>query len=121
MRLETSPPRHRPPRSIQRNAADGADTRVPWCVQGHLAHKKLPPPQDYHRALGIALLQGPKGRRFRLKDLSCDRRTPVPHEAAVAQIIHVGFRGHVITNSPTNLDVTHKTNKFFCVHTLLVW
>ena len=25
-------------------------------VQGYLAHKKLPPPQDHHRALGMILL-----------------------------------------------------------------
>ena len=32
--------------------------------QGTLAHKKMPPPQENCRALGIALLQGPRGRRF---------------------------------------------------------
>ena len=25
-------------------------------LQGYLAHKKLPPPQDHHRALGAVLL-----------------------------------------------------------------
>jgi len=25
-------------------------------IQGYLAHKKPPPPQDFHRALGIVLL-----------------------------------------------------------------
>ena len=35
------------------------------CVQGYLAHKKLPPrPQNHHRALGIGLLQGPRGGQF---------------------------------------------------------
>ena len=33
-------------------------------VQGYLADTKTPPPQEFHRALGIVLLQGPKGARF---------------------------------------------------------
>ena len=34
-------------------------------IQGYLAHKKpTPPPEDHHRALGIALLRGPTGTRF---------------------------------------------------------
>ena len=28
----------------------------PRCVQGYLAHKKTPPPQEFRRALGIGLL-----------------------------------------------------------------
>ena len=36
-------------------------TRAAWWslhvgLQGYLAHKKMPPPQDHHRALGRALL-----------------------------------------------------------------
>ena len=27
-----------------------------WALQGYLAHKKPPPPEDHHRTLGIALL-----------------------------------------------------------------
>ena len=38
-------------------------------VQGYLAHKKPPPPQDFHRALGIVLLQGPKGARFLMSEV----------------------------------------------------
>ena len=33
-------------------------------LQGYLAQKKRPPPKDPRRALGIVLLQGPRGRRF---------------------------------------------------------
>jgi hypothetical protein len=33
-------------------------------LQGNLAHKKQPPPQDLPRALGIVLLWGPRGRLF---------------------------------------------------------
>ena len=30
-------------------------------IQGYLAHEKLSPPQDHHRALGMVLLKGPRG------------------------------------------------------------
>jgi hypothetical protein len=33
-------------------------------IQGHLAQKEAPPPQDHHRALGIFLLKGSSGRRL---------------------------------------------------------
>ena len=33
-------------------------------VQGYLAHKNLSPSWDHHRALGIGLLQGPRGGAF---------------------------------------------------------
>ena len=40
------------------------ETKTPrqsnW-LQGYLAHKKHPPPQDHHRFLGIGLLQGSTG------------------------------------------------------------
>ena len=39
-------------------------------IQGYLAHKKLPPPQDHHRALGIWPLQGPRGRCFLMLEVS---------------------------------------------------
>ena len=38
-------------------------------LQGYLAHKKPPSPQDFHRALGIGLLQGPSGRRFLVSEV----------------------------------------------------
>ena len=38
-------------------------------VQGYLAHKKLPPPQDFRRALGIGLLQGPWRRQFLMSEV----------------------------------------------------
>ena len=41
-------------------ATPGATIRI----QGYLADNKLPPPKDHHRALGIALLQGPRWGSF---------------------------------------------------------
>ena len=38
-------------------------------VQGYLAHKKTPPPQDHHRALGIVPLNSPKQVRFLMSDV----------------------------------------------------
>ena len=38
-------------------------------VQGYLAHQKPTPPRDHHRALGIGLLQGPRGGRFFLSEV----------------------------------------------------
>ena len=38
-------------------------------LQGYLAHKKLPPPQDHRRALGIGLLQGPRRRQFLMSEV----------------------------------------------------
>ena len=35
-------------------------------LQGYLAHQKLPPPRDHRRALGIGLLQDPRGVQFLL-------------------------------------------------------
>ena len=35
-------------------------------LQGYLAHEKPPTPQDHHRALGVGLLLGFKGERFRM-------------------------------------------------------
>ena len=38
-------------------------------LQGYLAHKKSPPPpQDHPRPLGMRLLEGPRGRRFRMSE-----------------------------------------------------
>ena len=34
-------------------------TQCRTCIQGYLAHKKHPPPQDHHRSLGIGVLKGP--------------------------------------------------------------
>ena len=41
-------------------------------LQGHLAHKKTPPPQDPTAALGLGPSGGPSGGGF-----SCERGTPV--------------------------------------------
>ena len=38
-------------------------------IQGYLAHKKTPAPLDHHRALGIGLLQGPRGKRFIMSEV----------------------------------------------------
>jgi len=38
-------------------------------VQGYLAHKKLPPPQDHLRALGIVLLYGPRRKQFLMSEV----------------------------------------------------
>ena len=38
-------------------------------MQGYLAQKKLPPPYDYRRALGIALLLVPSRRHFLMSEL----------------------------------------------------
>ena len=41
-----------------------------WLPQGYLAHKKLPPtPQDFRRALGVGLLQGPRERLFLMSEV----------------------------------------------------
>ena len=37
-------------------------------IQGYLAHQKLQPPQDHHRALGIGLLQGPRRKQFFMRE-----------------------------------------------------
>ena len=39
-------------------------------VQRYLAHKKPPPLQDHHRALGIYLLLGPKGARILMSEVT---------------------------------------------------
>ena len=51
-------------------SADQIGTRslMGYTVLGYLAHKKAPPPQDQHRALGIDLLEGPRGERFLMSD-----------------------------------------------------
>ena len=38
-------------------------------LQEYLAHKKRPPPWDYHRALGIGLLYGPRWVRFLMSEV----------------------------------------------------
>ena len=38
-------------------------------LQGYLAHKKPPPPQDHHRALGVGLLLGPRESRFLMSEV----------------------------------------------------
>jgi hypothetical protein len=50
-------------------------------VQGYLAHKQHPPPQDHHTALGIVLLQGPTGEDFLMSEV------PLPREEVSWTII----------------------------------
>ena len=38
-------------------------------LQGYLAHKKLPPPKDHHRSLGIGLLYGPRAGPFLMSEV----------------------------------------------------
>ena len=38
-------------------------------IQRYLADKKQPPPMDHHRALGIFLLQGPRGALFLTREV----------------------------------------------------
>jgi len=38
-------------------------------VQGYLAHKKMPPPWDHRRALGMVLLFGPRWTLFRMSEV----------------------------------------------------
>ena len=38
-------------------------------VQGYLAHKKLPSPQDNRGALGMRLLWGPRSRTFLMSEV----------------------------------------------------
>ena len=33
-------------------------------IQGYLAHRKHPPPYDHHRAIGMVLLKGLRGRHL---------------------------------------------------------
>jgi hypothetical protein len=42
-------------------------------MQGYLAHKKQPPPQDYRRALGIVLLYGLRGALFVMSEVPLHR------------------------------------------------
>ena len=37
-------------------------------IQGYLTDEKPPPQQDFHRALGRVLLQGPRGAQFLLSE-----------------------------------------------------
>ena len=43
----------------------GKSTHCAWC----LAHKKTPPLLDFRGALGTALLQGPRRRRFLMSEM----------------------------------------------------
>ena len=45
-------------------------------MQEYLAHKQPPPPQDRHRALDIALLQGPTGRWFLMIEVPLQLAAP---------------------------------------------
>ena len=38
-------------------------------LQGYLAHKKVPPPPDHRRALGIVLLYGPRRKQFFMSEV----------------------------------------------------
>ena len=38
-------------------------------MQGYLAHKKLPPPEQQRGALGLSLLQGPTRRQFVMSEV----------------------------------------------------
>ena len=40
-----------------------------FALQDHLAHKKQRPPQNLHKALGIVLLQGPRGTLFFMSEV----------------------------------------------------
>ena len=42
---------------------------LPRALQGYLAHKKHPPPQDHPRSLGIGLLYGPRRRQFLVSEV----------------------------------------------------
>ena len=61
--LDGSRPKHRSdlPRNVLPATADTWQS-----VQGYLAHKNPPPPQDRHRALGLVLLKGRKGGLFHM-------------------------------------------------------
>ena len=51
-----------------------SETLVTEVRQGYLAHKKHPqPPLDRHRALGIVLLQGPRGALFFMSEVPMQR------------------------------------------------
>ena len=39
-------------------------------AQGYPVHKKTPNPLELHRALGMVLLYGPRGRRFLMSEVS---------------------------------------------------
>jgi hypothetical protein len=44
--------------------------------QGYIAHKKQPPPQDRPRALGMFLLQGPRGALFLMREVPLYSTSP---------------------------------------------
>jgi len=43
--------------------------RKEWKYRGTSFIRKRPTPWDHHRALGVGLLQGPKGRRFLVSEV----------------------------------------------------
>ena len=49
--------------------------------QGYLAHRKLPLPQDFRRALDIGLLQGPRGALFLMNEVILQSQGRVLHMA----------------------------------------
>ena len=63
--IRNSPPSYNHPRA-RGIVPDGGS----WPgLKGYLAHKKQPPPESHHRALGIFLLYGPRGVLFLMSEI----------------------------------------------------
>ena len=60
------------------------------CLQGYLAHKKQPPPHDHHRALGIVLLQGPRGALFLMSEVPL--YVQMSEGAAAGEEAHLAYK-----------------------------
>ena len=48
---------------------EGLDEDPTCTVQGYLAHKKHPSPEDHHRSLVVGLLYGPTGGLFLISEV----------------------------------------------------
>ena len=63
-------------------------------LQGYLAHKKHPPPEDYHRSLGIGLQQGHTGGLFLMSEVPSIETSAVPEVLrSVFKSVGSGVRG----------------------------
>ena len=58
----------------------------PYTLQGCLAHKKQNSPVEYHNALGMVLLQVPRGVRFLMSEVPL--KSPCVREAPVFRLIY---------------------------------
>ena len=77
-------------------------------LQGYLAHKKTPTPQDHQRTLGIALLQGPRGVRLIMSEVPLCRRG-LAFEALDSCTAHVRLTDLLGPVARVKKNTTYKT------------